>query len=81
MKDLNFYIDMYKDYLKIESRKELKEHQEWLITQHRNKNIDLIILRIVCENEKDKNKVKLRNEITDLEKQIEAIKIVLEELK
>lgn len=79
MKDLNFYIDMYKDYLKIESREELKEHQEWLITQHRNKNIDLIILRIV--NEKDKNKVKLRNEITDLEKQIEAIKIVLEELK
>lgn len=30
MKNLNFYIDMYRKYLQIESREELNKHLIWL---------------------------------------------------
>lgn len=79
MKDLNFYIKMYKDYLKIESMKELKEHRFWLGNKLWDKENDLILFKYMNVN--DDSKGKLENEIDDLKTQIKAIKIVLEELK
>ncbi len=43
MKDLNFYIDMYRKYLQVESREELNKHLFWLKDKLWSKGNDLQI--------------------------------------
>lgn len=79
MKDLDFYINMYKDYLQVESREELNKHLFWLKDKLWNKGNDLNLFQIMGIGIFDESRFKLQNEINDLQIQIKAIKEVLKE--
>lgn len=79
MKDLDFYIDMYRKYLKIyKSKKALKEYMIWLDERVFNKENELSLLSTMGIGINDCSRLKLQNEIDDLKIQIKAIKEVLE---
>lgn len=78
MKDLDFYIDMYRKYLQVESKEELNKHLIWLKDKLWNKGNDLNLFQIMSIGIFDESRFKLQNEINDLQIQIKAIKEVLE---
>lgn len=78
MKDLNFYINMYRKYLQVESKEELNKHSIWLKDKLLNKGNDLNLFQIMGIGIFDESRFKLQNEIDDLQIQIKAIKEVLE---
>lgn len=74
------YIDMYRKYLKVyESKEELKEYMIWLGEKVFNKENELSLLSAMGVGINDCSRLKLQNEINDLQIQIKAIKIVLKE--
>lgn len=79
MRNLDFYINMYRRYLQIESREELNKHLIWLKDKLWNKGNDLNLFQIMGIGIFDESRFKLQNEIDDLQIQIKAIKKVLEE--
>ena len=81
MKGLNFYIDMYKKYLQVESKEELNKHLIWLGERVSNKENELSLLSTMGVGINDCSRLKLQNEINDLKIQIKAIKEVLKEDK
>lgn len=80
MRDLDFYINMYRKYLKIyKSKKALKEYMIWLDEGVFNKENELSLLSTMGIGINDCSRLKLQNEIDDLQIQIKAIKEVLKE--